>query len=304
MSFAITGTILTVGGSAYAANRSAAAGRASARGADNATAESARQYDQTRADLASGRSLYEGANALLGQLYGIPVQSSDQFRDEQPVLIGDTELPAGTTTRPVPSGARGWYEVWHGDQRIGTLRPGGSNGQFINDTGFDIQGAMSARRAQSPAGGGAPTLGTPSMAGFFASPDYNFRRSEGNRGIEQSFAARGGGQSGNALRALAEFSSNLASGEFGNHFNRLTTLAGLGSAATSDTASFGARHAENAGRNALIAGDARASSIADRANILGQGISDIAGMWGYFGSPFKKKNQLEEISMYSLPRRI
>ncbi len=56
------------------------------------------------------------------------------------------------------------------------------------------------------------------IANFYASPDYQFRKKEGMDQIGATFAARGSG--GNALRALAEFNSNLASGEFGNWWGR------------------------------------------------------------------------------------
>lgn len=270
----------TVVGSAYSANRAGAAARAGQRGADAATNETARQYDQTRADLSSGRSLYEGANSLLGQLYGIPIQSGQQFSNAQPQMVGDTELPPGTTTKEV---GKGWYEVSYNGQRIGTLRPGGANGQFINDTGADIPGLLRQSQQQSAGqmGGGTPAA-PGNMNGFFTSPDYNFRRNEGQRDIQSTFAARGGAQSGNALRALTEFNSNLASGEFGNYFNRLTTLAGLGSAATNQTAAYGANAASQAGRNALISGDARASGITNQANIIGGGLVQLGGIAGYY----------------------
>lgn len=272
---------LTAAGTAYSAHQAGNAADAQRRGGDAATNETARQYDQTRADLSSGRSLYEGANSLLGQLYGIPIQSGQQFSNAQPQLVGDTELPPGTTTKAVGGG---WYEVSLNGQRIGTLRPGGANGQFINDTGADIPGLLRQSQQQSAGqmGGGTPGAAG-NMAGFFTSPDYNFRRSEGQRDIQGTFAARGGAQSGNALRALSEFNSNLASGEFGNYFNRLTTLAGLGSAATNQTAAYGANAASQAGRNALIAGDARASGITDRANIIGSGLGQLGGIAGYYG---------------------
>jgi hypothetical protein len=282
MSFAISGTILTVGSAVYGARQGGKAADAQAGAARDATAETARQYDQTRADLSSGRSLYEGSNALLGQLYGIPIQTSQQFEDQQPVLVGDAELPAGTRTESV---GNGWYRVMLGDTRIGTLRPGGANGRFENDSGVDINALAQSRRQQSPAPMAGGTQGQPNLSSFFASPDYNFRRDEGTRGIQQTFAARGGGQSGNALRALADFNSNLASGEFGNYFNRLTTLAGLGSAATNQTAAYGADAANQAGRNALIAGDARASGIIDRTNAITGGLQGLAGLAGYFGRP-------------------
>lgn len=51
------------------------------------------------------------------------------------VLIGNTMLPDGTTTVQLSgrTGGRGWYEVWLRGVRIGTLRPGGSNGIYIAD---------------------------------------------------------------------------------------------------------------------------------------------------------------------------
>jgi hypothetical protein len=177
MSFAIAGTVLTVGATAYGANRSAAAGQAAGRGAANATAESARQYDQTRADLAPYRTTGTGALNQLGRLFGLPTTTSEDFQAQQPMLVGDTELPAGTTTKSV---GNGWYEVHNGGNRIGTLRPGGANGKFVNDTGADIQGLFNAQRQQSQQSQGG---GAPDMSAFFQSPGYQFRRDEGTRGV-------------------------------------------------------------------------------------------------------------------------
>lgn len=56
------------------------------------------------------------------------------------------------------------------------------------------------------------------IANFYASPDYEFRRSEGLRDVGNLFAAKGGG--GNAMKALTRYSGDLASGEFGNWFGR------------------------------------------------------------------------------------
>jgi hypothetical protein len=278
MSFAIAGTVLTVGATAYAANRAGAAAGASARGANNATAESARQYDVTRADLAPYRVTGTGALNRIGQLFGLPTTTSEQWQSQQPQLVGDTELPAGTTTRDVGGG---WYEVHYGGQRIGTLRPGGGNGRFINDTGADIpalmrQGQQQTQASQTPAG--------PDMSAFFESPGYQFRRDEGMRGLERSAAARGGAFSGNALRALAEFNSGLASQEFGNYFNQLASVAGIGQTATNQTAAYGADHAATAGANARYAGDARSSGIVNQANIVGQGINALGGIAGYYSN--------------------
>jgi hypothetical protein len=262
--------------SGISANSSRRAGNAAARGADAATAESARQYDVTRSDLAPYRVTGTGALNQLGRLFGLPTTTSEQWQSEQPQLVGDTELPPGTITKEVRPGH---YDVFYGGQRIGALRPGGANGRFINDTGADIPGLMRQSQQQTqtdnaPAG--------PDMSAFFESPGYQFRRQEGTRGTERSAAARGGAFSGNALRALAEFNSGLASQEFGNYFNQLSSIAGIGQTATNQTAAYGAQHANNAGQNALAAGNARASGIIGQGNAIGQGVSDIAGAYGYF----------------------
>ena len=120
---------------------------------------------------------------------------------------------------------------------------------------------------------------------FTASPDYQFRRNEGMRGIEQTNAARGVGRSGNALKALADYNSNLASGEFGNWWNRQAGLAGVGQNAVNSTAQFGAQNASNTGNALMAGGDARASGIVGGANAWGNalgGLSQFAG--NYFGN--------------------
>jgi hypothetical protein len=78
---------------------------------------------------------------------------------------------------------------------------------------------------------------------FYASPDYEFRRSEGLRDIGNQFAAKGGG--GNAMKALAGYNSNLASGEFGNWFNRTFSQAEAGRGATGSVGQAGANAANN-----------------------------------------------------------
>ena len=61
-------------------------------------------------------------------------------------LLGDTYLPPDASTVDV---GNGWYEVHHGGQRVGTLRPGGDNGRFLNDTSWQMP--------QPPLVGGPPT---------------------------------------------------------------------------------------------------------------------------------------------------
>lgn len=128
------------------------------------------------------------------------------------------------------------------------------------------------------------------MSGFYKSPDYNFRRTEGTRGINNSFAARGGAASGNALRALTQFSSNLAGGEFANYWNRLKSMSDQGLGATGQTAQAGQQATSGITNAMQQGGDARASGIMGNANAWGGALntglnSYLLQRGGYFNNP-------------------
>lgn len=55
---------------------------------------------------------------------------------------------------------------------------------------------------------------------FVKDPGYNFRLSEGEKGANRTFSARGGLNSGAALKALERYRQDFASNEFGNAYNR------------------------------------------------------------------------------------
>lgn len=115
---------------------------------------------------------------------------------------------------------------------------------------------------------------TGNMADFYVSPDYNFTRTEGMRGIERSAAARGGAFSGNALRGLTDYTTGLASGEFGNWWNRQAGLAQGGLGAAQATTNAGANAANSISQSMQAAGDARASGILGGQNALAGGINN------------------------------
>jgi hypothetical protein len=117
---------------------------------------------------------------------------------------------------------------------------------------------------------------------FTASPGYDFRRSEGTRDINNSFAARGGALSGNALKALSEFNQNIASSEYGNWWNQQAGLAGVGQAATNAVGQAGLQTGNNIANLLGNAGAARASGIQGQANAIQGGLSDLAGIYGYY----------------------
>lgn len=163
-------------------------------------------------------------------------------------------------------------------------------------TPADIQRLQSGGmgNAAPPAVAPGATGGTQNFQRFYDSPDYQFRVSEGQRDIGNSFAARGGAASGNALRALTEFNQNLAASEFGNWFNRRAGLAGMGTAAGSAVGQAG-QNATNALMGSQQAmGDARASGIMggvnSAANAINAGTSNYL-LSKYLSQPAPAPNQ-------------
>lgn len=114
---------------------------------------------------------------------------------------------------------------------------------------------------------------------FHTSEAYNFVRREGTRNIGNSFAAKGGAFGGNALRALAQYNTGLASQEHGNWWNQQMGLANLGENAAAQSGAFGQNTANQIGNNMLGAGDARASGIIGSANALSGGIANGVNAW-------------------------
>lgn len=111
-----------------------------------------------------------------------------------------------------------------------------------------------------------------SMADYQADPGYAFRLSEGQKAIDRSAAARGGTQSGAALKAAARYGQEAGSQEYGNAYSRYQTnrtnrLAPLGSLMTS-----GQNAAANAGAAAgnygTSAGNLMSQSGVNQGNAL------------------------------------
>lgn len=282
------GTAASIKGARDQAQASKSASRLQQQAADAATAEQRRQFDLGRQDTQRFRQVGTAAVNQLAALYGLNAPGLSQgFEPEQmqqqTSLVGDTELPVdGRNIVPV---GRGRYQVFYGDQLVGDLVPGGKNGRFVGN-GAAIPAITGPKTAMAPdvvdrqgSGNGAPDF-----SAFFNSPDYEFARQEGTRGIERSAAARGGVASGNTLASLARFNSGLATQNFGNYTNRLASLAGIGQTSSESLADRRGNLAINVGNNTIAGAGARASGIQQRAGALGGIGSDLLGLSGYLSS--------------------
>jgi hypothetical protein len=121
------------------------------------------------------------------------------------------------------------------------------------------------------------------------SPDYQFAMQEGMGNIGNSFAAKGGAASGNAMRALSQFNQGLASQQIDNFLSRRGALVNNGIGATNNTQQAGQAYANNATQLYQDRGDARASGILGQAGATIGAMSGVAsamgGGGGYGGMP-------------------
>jgi len=103
-------------------------------------------------------------------------------------------------------------------------------------------------------------------------PSYKFRLGEGLKALDRQAAARGGLISGGALKAAQRYGQDVASTEFGNAYNRLASMAGLGQTATGAMGTAAGQFGANAGNLITGAGAARASGYVGGANALTSGL--------------------------------
>jgi hypothetical protein len=129
-------------------------------------------------------------------------------------------------------------------------------------------------------------------------PGYQFRLSEGEKGINRGLAARGGFDSGAAMKALNRYNSDLASQEYGasydrfntdnnNLYNRLAGLSNTGLGATNTGVQVGQNSANQYGS---IYGALGSANIASAANSSNQKNQALAGLFGGGQSSYMNSN--------------
>lgn len=156
---------------------------------------------------------------------------------------------------------------------LGTLKTNGGN---YNTYGLDPAGAKETQQQ--------------ALADFQTTPGYQFRMDEGSKALDRSAASRGLLRSGAQQKAITDFGQNIASEEYGNYFNNLLKVSGLGSEAASSGNSTSASLTQGAGNSILQGGIARGSGYAAGANALASGISK--GVENAVGGAYLFRKQL------------
>jgi hypothetical protein len=151
-------------------------------------------------------------------------------------------------------------------------------------------GQLEGQLAQTQQGGEAPDY-----SAFFKSPGYEFRFNEGLRASDRSAAARGMLMSGGHMRELQRYGQGLASSEFGNYANRLSSLAGIGQTSAFQSGQIGSAAASQVGAGSgalagtiLAGGQAQAEGIVGGSNAM---LGGIGGAIGQFGNAVQQYGQ-------------
>lgn len=288
-------------------NAGSKAAQAQTEGIEKGIEEQRRQYEQSRQDIAPFR--FAGLVALrqlMGGEMGLPYYGGVQFDpDSGEISIGRTgtnvdataPVSGGTVSAP-PTAAR-----QAGPWQPGTPIPSGIPASMIvpEEDNSAIYRLFAMANEPPPA---APADPAPQVApvnlpdqgplesGFKATPGYEFRLNEGIKALERGAAAKGRLFSGRQGKDLVRFGQEFGSNEYGNYYNRLASLAGLGPTATNQQTALGQNTANNIAQMHSNIGAAQASGqIADanaRASgfnsLLGLGVTAATGGFGGFGA--------------------
>lgn len=130
---------------------------------------------------------------------------------------------------------------------------------------------------------------TPNALAVQSEPGYQFGLQQGRDALEGSAAARGGLYSGNTMKALTQYGNDYASTKygdafnrqqsaFGNRWNRLSGLAGIGQTATQQAAQAGQSYANQAGNIGMGNANAQGANALAQGSIWGNALNQIGAM--------------------------
>lgn len=232
---------------------------------DATIAEQRRQFDIGQQNQQPWLTTGNSALNQLAGLYGLNTTPGGASSQTYAYLQANPDVKAA-----IDSGAFGGPGNYDAAVNWRRNEYGGIDNQSGNVTagGYSTANGGGAAPAQQVGMGG-----NSAMNAFFASPDYQFRQDEQMRALTARNAALGIQDSGAAQRSALQLSGNLASGEFNNYANRLSSLAGVGQTAAQNSAAAGQNFANSMG-NAL------GQNAQNLASSYGQQGQASANMWG------------------------
>lgn len=125
-------------------------------------------------------------------------------------------------------------------------------------------------------------LNSGDYSAFHADPGYQFAFNQGLQGLDRSAASRGSLFSGGHSADLIRYGQGMADQQYGQFYNRLMGLAGMGQNAASNLGSVGTGNAASIGSNLTAAGNAAANGYINSANAFNNGLGQLAGAYGMY----------------------
>lgn len=144
------------------------------------------------------------------------------------------------------------------------------------------QGAQSTALMSDLYGFNGPEAQARARQSFHTDPGYEFQRGEGLRAVEGSAAARGSAMSGGTMKALQQYGTGLADQSYGNWYQRLANMQGIGQNAAAQTGNIGANTASNISNIYGQAGAAQAGAHLATGNAITGTLGDAAKAYGYY----------------------
>jgi len=301
---AVVGGIATVAGAAMSADASGRASRVQSEATERAANLQNEQYLKgIELQEPFRQAGLQGQNRLLTYLGIGGTPQYDDTAYNKALADYNASLsrldPSQFTTGG--AGGGGGYYISSGDQEIYQAGTGGTGGTF-DQAGYDKAraGIVAPDREQFKLAGGDvndPNFGkyataeyTPEMFAKGIDPGYQFRLSEGMKGLERSAAARGGLLSGGTLKGIQRYGQDMASTEYQNAFNRYQaertgtlnpyqSLAGVGQSTANTLGTMGMNYANQVGELYQGGANARASGYMGQANAISGAIGNISNQY-------------------------
>lgn len=111
------------------------------------------------------------------------------------------------------------------------------------------------------------------MGNFQQSPGYQYQLTEGLRVVDAGAAAKGMLRSGATLKAEQTFGNNIAAQSFGDYYNRLAGLTGIGQSSAAGVGAAGNKTAEGMAQTDASLAGAQGSLYGDAAKGIGNAVS-------------------------------
>lgn len=148
------------------------------------------------------------------------------------------------------------------DAATGTLSPYTSAGSSAITLQADLSGANGPAAQQA------------AFAQYNESPEVAYQREQAEKSVLRNASATGGLQSGSVLSELQRQAVGLAQQDYGNYFNRIGDVAGLGSSAAGTAANIQATGGGQIGDYNYGTGIATAGGRTDAGNAIAGNVSD------------------------------